>query len=436
MSSVNHEHVQIESEIIFHEEYESIKFSHCTFIHNVIFDKCKITGRVEFIECIFLNRARLLFLSGIFEDRILLSFRSLRELLITGGNFKEFVVGYWGSDTQIENVNIDSLQRIEGKINISGCSINNLLLRGNNSNTELSLNNLSVNTVSLFHVSTEVPMIFRNIKSQEVPGRKSEFSIYSCNLGKSEFFEIDFDHFLEFTIRHSMISNCIFLGCELNNPIRANISELHGDGIIKKIKGQIGMLSTNKKNFEAGLIGEGYDSELNDRNLNDLIKTKLPNAEREEIQLQVKYRRENYKQFKLSFKNSYDKIGERKFHSLEMNEYEKMKISFADRLILKVSQIFSNFGGSLWRPIVFNLFLVHTILFWLYLVFVSTATFRFTIAHYAMWDITLHAFQKYFYLFSPFRPLNKEDGLLDILFRSNAGFFIYNFLRATRKFNE
>ncbi|HEY5750385.1 MAG TPA: hypothetical protein VIU12_30180 [Chryseolinea sp.] len=125
---------------------------------------------------------------------------------------------------------------------------------------------------------------------------------------------------------------------------------------------------------------------------------------------------------------------------------------FQDFLILHTNVIFSNFGESLKRPILWLLFL-HTVLFWRLICsfpeFGIETTFTNLRNH--NWAVFWDGFSLYINLLSPVhdadvpittvstvasqRPTVNIFGTIDFFMRLVTGYFIYYFIKATRKFN-
>ncbi len=162
--------------------------------------------------------------------------------------------------------------------------------------------------------------------------------------------------------------------------------------------------------------------------------------------------KEGYRQIKVLLIQQHNNIDALAFQQNEVKifwkiintEFRILKPStwhyFANWLILGTNRIFSNFGLSLGRPLLW-LFFTHSI--W----------FLFLLKHYdlgikpVMWNFdkeaTLEGLGLYFNLLSPVHdtriglPPNQISifGFIDFCMRLTSGYFIYYFIRATRKFN-
>jgi len=153
-------------------------------------------------------------------------------------------------------------------------------------------------------------------------------------------------------------------------------------------------------------------------------------------------RKEVYRQLKNNSKNSSNHIDALKFYRNEMNEYWKYikttkTESWANRLLIGVNKYVSDFGQNYWWPLAWLLG-VHFILFMI--LFFTKFSFEFQFN--TDLDFTFKSFElatgEFIRLINPVHKMSQGmDGfyvIIDMLMRISAGFFIYQFLRATRKF--
>lgn len=133
-------------------------------------------------------------------------------------------------------------------------------------------------------------------------------------------------------------------------------------------------------------------------------------------------------QFKKVYENQGDTVRANRYRAEELKIYQK-QISplsyFGTWLVLGLSNITSNFGQSIWRPLA-ALLAVH---YWLF-----------------MWAIGVEAFEwhglkelpyYYFFLANPIRLYIFQTDwkiIIDIIMRAWSSYMIYNFIRASRRF--
>lgn len=133
-------------------------------------------------------------------------------------------------------------------------------------------------------------------------------------------------------------------------------------------------------------------------------------------------------QFKKIYENQGDTVRANKYRAEELKIYQKQITpwsNFGTWLVLGLSNITSNFGQSIWRPLA-ALLAVH---YWLF-----------------MWAIGVEAFEwhglkelpyYYFFLANPIRLYIFQTDwtiIIDIIMRAWSSYMIYNFIRASRRF--
>ena len=418
------------------EEYSHLSFKQCDFYESVIFEKIKVLGDVDFIECTFHNNSKLNFLSGNFEGDVKLGIKKLKHLYLSGGSYKSFQSGYWGRKSVIENVTIEHSSNISGNVEISDTSIEGtLLLRGENTNATFLFRRLHVLKFSIFRFETTNRHMFDRIEAVKNENSLSEFSVYKSNLGNSDFVMLDFDSFDKVNWRESIFHNCLFLNCSMNRSFDAEFGLSNGEDSVESNIGYLEMLNSYLSHEEnADIVSEKNINEYKQKiaDTKDII-TKGGIIERELVKV---LKRDNFRQLKISFQRQVDRVNEAKFHSLEMLEYSKLKdTNWWDWFIIKMSYISSGFGQKISKPIVINIFIIHSILFTLYWGFFNNNGYYLSIED-SSWNDFRVGFNEYFNLLSPFRRWeNPKSSILEWLFRVNSGMLIYNVVRASRKFN-
>jgi len=433
-SSIHIEEATISRELVIKGELESIWYRKCTFLADVIFTDVEVFSTVSFIECTFEGTARVQVLSGTFHDSVLLGFKKLSKFYLKGGKFTLLHLGYWGSKTSVKEIGFENLHDIAGNIVISKCQVEKFFIRGENVHSKITIRDTTVNSLNLYSLNVEAPIRMYNVGPFGINDKPSEFNIWNCNLGSSEFYNVDFDGFDSFNIRESFVADTKFISCLTNKLIKAEVG-INLSNPIVSIKNNITSLNGHLIAYRKFSTPD-VDLPAMEARIKFLEEVELPNAIKKEARDQIRYRRENYKQLKISAQNNGDSVSERRFHALEMAEYLKMPMPCSDKIIILLSKWSSNFGQSLWRPFLFHILSIHLILFILFFGWFNTSHFYFSLESHS-WDATYKGFKEFLFLISPFRDLTLiNPGILDLFFRANAGFFLYNFLRATRKFYQ
>lgn len=411
-------------------EYSYVEYTRCTF-HNHLFMNATVNGSVKFVDCSFEGNSRLIIEGGDYKKDFTLSFKKADGIYIKGGKFNNFHLGYWGSGSSVNELFIDQIQNIDGKLQFNKLTANLLFLRGQNDTVQFVFEDCKFSKVNIYRLNNKSTLRFQNIGSTGLKG--SEFNIQDSNLGTSDFFLVNFDSFQEVNIRSSFIANSIFIDCKLLNPIQAKV----GSGVGK---GEIDMVSLNITNAETSLKQHSDEEFLNifeftkEEQINKLLEDKkhLKTLEEADVQQQIGYRKENYKQLKYSFYKTGDRISEKLFHGREMEEFMKMDIPLSDKLILKFSKWSSDFGQSVSRPFWVNGG-IHILLCVILFGILNYQGYYFTLKT-PSWSAFCSAMNEGLYLFLPLKAFNKDILLFDVIMKINSGFFIYNILRASRKF--
>jgi len=428
------EDLLIESPSLLFGHFHSIKFTRCKFKYDVTLYNIEVIENVEFIDCSFLTKAKLIFESGIFHGDVTLGIRELQRLQIQGGNFKRFILGYWGNFSSIKEVNIANISECSGTIHLSRAMIESVYICGENQNTFLTIQDITANLFNISHLHTNIPIRLFNIKSLKVPEKNSEFNVQHSTLGESVFFGVDFDSFTQFNIRQSFIGQTKFITCHLKKGIGAQVGRGLSRNAYEQLKSEIEVIKNHADALREKIPDDPSISNMEARILE--LSIGLKDLENKEIRDIKMFRRENYKQMKISAQNIGDTVNEKRFHAMEMCEYLEMETKCSDWLILWLSKWSSNFGQSLFRPIVFHVIIIHLLLFSIYFCFSNPKGYYLSCTD-GSWKVFWEGFSVFWFLILPFRDLSLDNhGLLDLAFRVNSGFFIYNLLRATRKFYQ
>lgn len=415
-------------------EFDSIRYNHCIFTTDV-FINATVENEVEFIECTLENNSCLFLEGGEYKKEFTLSFAKVNEININGGKFANFHLGYWGNSSSIGKIHIDKLSEIEGKLQFSRISGDELSIRGQNEKAQLIFEECQFNLINIFQFINKASVRFQNIEAlnSSNPEQISEFNVLNSNLGATDFFYVDFDSFNNVNFRNSFLANCIFVVIKMRKRIGAKIGRGFHNGEISMLEQNIQNEENSQKQFEESEYKRIFGFDKNEGRNNILnYKSRIKVLQAEDNIKQIAYRKENYKQLKYSFYKSNDRINEKIFHGLEMEEFMKMDIPKWDKFILRFSKWSSDFGQSFLRPIIFN-GCIHILLCLIVFGILKYEGYYFSIKNHS-WSVFFNLLNECLYLFVPLKSFNKDILLIDILMKINSGFFIYNILRAIRKY--
>lgn len=164
----------------------------------------------------------------------------------------------------------------------------------------------------------------------------------------------------------------------------------------------------------------------------ELLKKELL-FDKEELMM-LQYERDTYRQLKAASIANHNDIEALDFYRNEMRLYWKEiringGVKWHDRVLVFLNRWVSDFGQNWWLPLVW-MFGLHT------LIYFCIIDFHFT----ASWTDFKNGGGQYFELLN---PVHKTPGYikgfyvgLELLMRILNGFFIYHFIRATRKFSK
>jgi len=422
----------INDSIALNYELQNIKFQNCEFNDSItfksrtksrsfIFSNCTFNGSIfinggefnnlHFENCKILNNV-LNFSGGEFQT-VRIERCRIGELNFLKGKFNELHVGAFHHDTIIDQVfincslvegNLDfyriislefdirGVNRPDSSITISESVIRNFILCEFTNNGKMRIKRLSFDFSKVIVVDREA---FQEFLERESAFNKYPYSaifIQDSVLNNTELFSIDFTDFEKVFMRESsliniLISNLIWPEEVLHYPIPQN---------------------------------EGID------------------ALREKSKKDYHLIRENYRQLKYACSKQGDVVGEQHFHGLEMNAYSKsLKYSskILDVLVLKFSYWTSNYGQSLWRPLLVGILIIEGFFFWL--LFLSGGT-KFDSIDFTKGDNYIQTIAEFIRIIN---PLHKNDPeltglpfIVDTIIRILSSYFIYNIIRATRRF--
>lgn len=416
----------------------AIEFKNCFFLNDVIFYDVKFNKKVWISHCFVDREMRITknshFLSEF--DLIVLSIKS--QLYVEGGMFNEckwsiiqdgivkinggqysfLNIGYWGG-VFLKELSFH-FPAIKGLIKITGdkSKIQNLTLFQFSSEVSISIEDITVNTLTIYRYRNEKNLRFSNIKSFETEN-PSEFSIVESFLGKAEFYSVNLKSFKRINLLDVHLVDCSFVNMLWNYDI---------------------------KSFKGRGIGKSKDEEklpdkialIEQKSIKNYFKIRKLKSEGDVLQYYFK-NREVFRQLKYSLSKQGDVVNEQKFHTKEMLAYDKsllVKKSFWTKIVIKFSHLFSDFGQSLHRPLL-ALVIGHWILLLLLILFNQFDNLYLSVRN-PTWKGFEVGFEYYFKLINPLRRAeNTFSGyniLIDLLMRIWSSYMIYNIIRATRRF--
>lgn len=375
--------------------------------HYVTFDGCEFSGGIYVHSGSFLKEVAFkgirtpdFHLIGGSFSTITFSAYEINKLWVSGGSFELLDIGYWIGGDNLGDLTVINNNGEMGNIRVRAKYLNKFSLLGTNLSYKFDFRILKCNEVSITDFTNTGELTIFGLAPAD-HDKPSYFQIISSNLDKAQFYQTMFGQYTELIVIDSYLIDCLFIGCQWANNVRA----LRGPGY-----------DSFKKSLETG--------------------RKIEGSEYYGI-------KEAYRQLKMSMNKHGDKVQETVFYSKEMNLYNHLQSwtppwrnSFWDKLIIHFSRIFSNYGQSFLRPL-FWLLAGHLLLF------------SFALALKGFWPLHINfehpthegfqnAFEKYFIYINPLRPLATSLSgyliLLDLLMRIWSSYMIYNIIRASRRF--
>ncbi|RPD39116.1 hypothetical protein [Chitinophaga barathri] len=315
------------------------------------------------------------------------SLKKIGRLTIAGGIFDNLDINLKG---ELGQLNIEA-RKITGDIFIDGGGklIEDVNISGIARGMSLFMYNIEIGQLAIKLFVNENRFKLSNIKPQN---GKGNVLLSHSQLGKAELSSINFKKFNVVIIDEVNLVDCTFNNVLWSNNVFGSSAHL---------------------------------SHLGVKDVDDVFNLRS---------------RETFRQLKYAMSKQGDIINEQKFHSLEMGMYYKTlswKKDFWTKMVILLSHLTSDFGQSLWRPLLF-IFLFHTVLFLLLLFSNIFQGFEFSVKEFSS-SAFGEGFNYYLYLINPIRPFDKDlfhGGwiAIDILMRISASYMIYNIVRATRRF--
>lgn len=398
-----------------------LKFQNCSFKcsnlffidglvcnESITFDSCIISDSIFFSSGTFKKEVILksvtvksIHLSHCIFEEISISGYNIDQLWISGAKFKSLIIGEYIGGDHINKLTIFAKEDETGDILVKEQEFDEIYLGGSNKGKTFNFERIKCNRITINNFKNEGSLNFFGFEPKDLVNNKRYFQISKSNLKDTQFYRTLFSNYLELIIIDSFITDCLFIGCEWSNNLRA-------------------------------LNGPEHPSFENS------IKSGRKNTHQELIAI-----KEAYRQLKISMAKHSDKIQEHKFYSEELQYHNKIlkwskpwKNQFWDKIILIWSKTFSDYGQSFIKP-----------LFWLlfghYILFVVGILFNgFGHLHVSLCAPTAagfeEAFEKFFIYINPLRRFETSLSgyliFLDLLMRIWSSYMIYNLIRASRRF--
>jgi hypothetical protein len=339
------------------------------------------------------------------------------RVIINGGNFGNLNIGYWGGCI-LKELSFH-FPKVYGLISVTSgkTKIERLDLFQYSSDLSISIEDIAVNSISVYRYRNEKSLRFSNLKTFETD-KESEFSIVESNLGSAEFYSIDFFAFKSLRILDTFLVDCIFVNVTFSKNIFSLKGRYVGQNDDEKILA-IKILAFEKYNwFRRRIKRISFDKQI------------IPYFQK---------KKETLRQIKYALNKQGDVVNEKIFHSLEMKAYDRSlswKKKFWTKFVIKFSSWTSDFGQSLHKPLLF-LLIGHFALFSILL-----CTNQLNPLHISFQNPTekgfWYSFHEYFILINPFRRTDNtfRGGfiLVDLAMRIWSSYMIYNIIRASRRF--
>lgn len=422
----------------------NISFIDCYFDAGITFEIEDCTSRLEFDSCFIKDGIgfssgnykesiiirdgtpnRIVFWNGKYETVIISAFDT--GVLLEAGHFNSLLIG----DNRIESNGLTdltfNLSNITGSVAVINSVIWELNIYGTiQESLKMRYTSCRIKKVGISNLIKHGDLIFDTIywgrgnplddpqvtdfdevpfivpaftEAQKILALKyhncSSFEIANSNVGDTQFNNIDFSDYDEVNIYKSRLSDVLMSNVRWNNRILSNDPR-------------------NSKNFRERFY-------------------KLDKLYRHDY-LAI---RENYRQLKFASSKQQDYINEQHFHALEMHAYDKSltwRKKVWTKTILKLSHLTSNFGQSIARPLA-SIGIVNGFLF--YLLFLCGES-PLKAYDFSNWESYINTFAEFLRFVNPLHKNEKEltgiTFIIDLLMRICSSYFLYNLVRATRRF--
>jgi hypothetical protein len=415
----------------------SYQFQNCTFTHKIALTVYETKVNFEFTDCV-LDTFELI--GGKYLNRLFFIRCKCNSFYIIKGHFSQLVLNlYECKVTIVGKSHFDrlSIEGKEGECKLKSIILNTLGMTGTITIGRSYINHLSIGgrissdlslriyscfafqvslaflqndgSLAFEFVSAKSKHILKDVENEFIPHpqftneeriaaktyyTQSFFSVRESNLGKAQFSHIDFSSYNEVSFFQSKLSDI-----EVAN--------------IKWPSRVIALIPPNPETY-TGRFKKGYRGD----------------------EKEVLVERENYRQMKFICSKHQDYIGEQHFHGLEMRAYYRSLTAknAGTMLIIFLSYTTSNFGQSIARPIV-SILVINGFLF--YLLYCIDKT---PFAGYDFQNLNnyINTAAEFIRVVNPLHNNSPEltgwAFIVDVAIRVCSSYFLYNLIRATRRF--
>lgn len=417
----------------------SIEFIHCYFQGEVVFYDVNVKKSIMSRQCFCDKELRIMKTSTFEAEFNIANFSAKSQVYVEGGNFqtcrwnfidngivkinggnyKSLNVGYWDGGCILKELSFH-FPEITGLVKVTGdkAYIEHLSLFQFSSDLALAIEDITVNSISIYRFRNEKAFRIFNLKSKKAD-KPTEFAIAESYLGKAEFYSIDFTSFDNVYFTDVHFTECSFV----NIKWKYKIDSFKGRGIGKSKKEE---QLPNKIAKLRNELNENYNDIENLKNDPDILEYYSKN-------------REVFRQLKFANEKQGDIINGQKFHSREMLAYNRtldFEKNIWTKSIIKLSYWFSDFGQSFTRPLL-ALFIGHWFLLIVLILsgYLDVLTINLSHPNEAGFKM---GFEQYFRLINPLRradfTFTGYQIVIDLAMRIWSSYMIYNVIRATRRF--
>lgn len=440
------QNVELDEEIIF--DFKKIEKIERKYI---IFKDCKFKKYVEFTNLI-VKDAQLIFFNCEFKDlnikNITLDYLQISDSKVEIGQLRNLNVITF-LDLKLKNVskfNLINIKAPKGNLKVFD-SDNSMFIIEDNNDLTLSFETSSTIEKLILHNILEIELKLSILKTLSInQSKRSSITINNNQVEKSKIEIINVNNIFptsNIIINNSIIDSFNLISITLDSGfININSTSIKFTHIIKS---SINKLQLNNVKFlNTLLISLSNISGLKYSNIRWIPKTYITTRSkskefnmmsREEKTKILKDEREIFRQLRYASNSQKNYIDEMEFQKVELLKYrQEMKISksipIQDRILLFANTLASDFGLSWIKPLTW-LLLLHLLLFallYLYNINMENCQILNPIAEYLELLNPAHKTPNYI-------ELNGER-IIEFIMRLNSAFFIFHFVKATRKYGK
>lgn len=386
-------------------------FKNCSFLKEVVLYRNKL-NHTDIIQCILFNALKL-------ETNEINNFQCSilkgdRIYVHGGGKYQNLHFGYWDKQF-LDNITIE-FDGFEGNLTISKSFVNSISFLRTFNKGSITVYDTHSNSFLFSYFNNYGKISLKRLYPLDTPDQKKLLSIREEIIGKDKVNPHDFTGSY-FTIYESYLGDTIIYDLNFKSFDEFNVVK----SIVSEIK-FVNVIWPDSIGARPGRYTPGFQTrdEIQEHDLLPFVK-------------------ENYKQLRHASNKQGDVLREMEFHEKEMNTYEqelKGLGHFWTIAILKASRMFGNYGKNFSRPFV-SLLLIHSVFLAFLVGLWNYDCYTFTWPTNHSWQTFWKFWGEYFRLLNPVHSFDNNSGLwivADTSIRIYTSYFIYNMLRATRRF--